>query len=152
MKNKLLIIPGYLVGIGSLFIITYRTLIAFFSNSKSVTLYVNRYGEQYADIAILILIWIICLIGLSYLYLVVKGEKKPIEIVNNIQGKKVLDKNGFYLGVLKDSFVDKKTGVVNSVLVQPADELDVTLYNTDDDGNMVVSFDSIKILKDDVIN
>ena len=75
MKNKklrLLIIPGYLVGIGSLFIVTYRTLLAFFSDSKAVTIYVNKYGEQYADIVALILIWSICLIGLIVLYFVVK--------------------------------------------------------------------------------
>lgn len=47
IKNRLLIIHGYLAGIGSLGIITYRTLIAFFSESKTMTVYVNRYGEQY---------------------------------------------------------------------------------------------------------
>ena len=75
MKYKLLIVPGYLVGIDSLFIITYRTILAFFSESKSVTIHVNRYGEQYADMAFLIFIWIVCLVGLIYLYIVMKEGK-----------------------------------------------------------------------------
>lgn len=45
MNKKLLIVPGYLVGIGGVFLITYRTLLAFFSESKSITIQVNRYGE-----------------------------------------------------------------------------------------------------------
>ena len=151
MKNKLLIIPGYLVGIGSLIILTYRTLLAFFSDSKSVTVYVNRYGEQYADVAILIFIWIVCLVGLRYLYLIIKEEKTSTAFGINILGKKVVNKDGLYLGVLKDSLIDKKTGVLNSVLVEPSDEFDSKLYDVDDDGNMIVSFDSIKLEKDDVI-
>ncbi len=76
MKNKLLIVPGYLIGIGSLFIITYRTLLAFFSGSTSITIHINRYGEQYIDMVFLTIIWIICLIGLIYLYLVIKEQKE----------------------------------------------------------------------------
>ena len=79
MKNKLLIVPGYLVGLGSLFIITYRTILAFFSESKSVTIHVNRYGEQYADIVFLIIIWVICLIGLIYLCFGKENDKNAKE-------------------------------------------------------------------------
>lgn len=68
MKNKLIIVPGYLIGIGSLFIVTYRTLLAFFSESKSITIHINRYGEQYIDMVFLTIMWIICLVGLLYLY------------------------------------------------------------------------------------
>lgn len=65
-KNQLLIIPGYLIGIGSLFIITYRTLLAFFSDSRVIMIYVNKYGEQYADIVSLVILWAICLVGLYF--------------------------------------------------------------------------------------
>jgi len=83
MKNKLLIMPGYLVGIGSLFIITYRTILAFLSGTQSITLYINRYGEQYTDIIFLVIIWIICLMGLGYLYKTIKEEKTTNSIDNN---------------------------------------------------------------------
>ena len=151
MKNKLLIVPGYLVGIGSLFIITYRTLLAFFSESKAVTIHVNRYGEQYADIAFLIVIWIVCLVGLIYLYIVMREGKITKVLESDIRGRKVMSKDGLYLGVLRDSLVDEKTGVVRGVLVEPSEEVDSRLYHLDDGGNLVVSFDSIKVVNDDTI-
>ncbi len=151
MKNKLLIVPGYLVGIGSLFIITYRTILAFFSESKSVTIHVNRYGEQYADIAFLVVIWIVCLVGLIYLYIVMRDGRIEKVSESNIRGRKVMSKDGLYLGVLRDSLVDEKTGVVRGVLVEPSEEIDSRLYHLDDGGNLVVSFDSIKVVNDDII-
>ena len=151
MKNKLLIVPGYLVGIGSLFIITYRTLLAFFSESKAVTIHVNRYGEQYADIAFLIVIWIVCLVGLIYLYIVMREGKITKVLESDIRGRKIMSKDGLYLGVLRDSLVDEKTGVVRGILVEPSEEVDSRLYHLDDGGNLVVSFDSIKVMNDDII-
>ncbi len=151
MKNKLFIVPGYLVGIGSLFIITYRTLLAFFSESKAVTIHVNRYGEQYADIAFLIVIWIVCLVGLIYLYIVMREGKITKVLESDIRGRKIMSKDGLYLGVLRDSLVDEKTGVVRGVLVEPSEEVDSRLYHLDDGGNLVVSFDSIKVVNDDII-
>jgi len=73
-KKELFTVTGYLAGIGSLFLITQRTLLAFFSDSKTVTIYVNEYGEQYTDIVALVIIWGICLIGLVSLYFVVKAK------------------------------------------------------------------------------
>ena len=151
MKNKLLIVPGYLIGIGSLFIITYRTILAFFSESKSVTIHVNRYGEQYADIAFLVVIWIVCLIGLIYLFIVMREGRITKVPESDIRGRKVMSKDGLYLGVLRDSLVDEKTGVVRGVLVEPSEEIDSRLYHLDDGGNLVVSFDSIKVVNDDMV-
>jgi len=151
MKYKLLIVPGYLVGIGSLFIITYRTILAFFSEGKSVTIHVNRYGEQYADMAFLIFIWIVCLVGLVYLYIVMKEGKIAKVPESDIRGKKVMSKDGLYLGILRSSLVDEKTGMVRSVLVESSEEIDSRFYHLDDDGNLVVFFDSIKSVKEDVI-
>ena len=151
MNYKLLIIPGYLVGIGSLFIITYRTLLAFFSESKSVIIHVNRYEEQYADIAFLIVIWVICLVGLIYLYLVMKEERITKMFKSDIRGKKVMSKDGSCLGILRDSLLDEKTGMIRGVLVKPSEEIDPRLYHLDDGGNLVVSFDSIKLVNDDII-
>ena len=150
MKNKLLIMPGYLVGISSLFIITYRTLLAFFSERKSITIHINRYGEQHADIIFLVIIWVICLIGFVYLYLLMKEEKIAKILKSDIIGKKVISKDGSYLGILKNSLVDEKTGKVRSVLVEPSKEIDPGLYRLDDRGNLVVTFDSIKSAEEDI--
>lgn len=151
MKKKLLIVPGYIIGIGSLFVITYRTLLAFFSESKSVTIHINRYGEQNADIAFLIFIWIICLLGLVYLYFVIKEDKVAKVYGSDIRGKKVLSKDGLSLGILRDFFIDEKTGMPLSVLVEPSEELDRRMYDLDDQGNVIVSFDSIKLVDADII-
>ena len=151
MKNKLLIVPGYLVGIGSLCIITFRTLLAFLSENKSVTIYVNRYGEQYVDIALLIFIWIICLVGLIYLYIVMKEERIAKILENNIRGKKVMDRDGSYLGILRNSLIDGETGLVLGVLVEPTNEIDLRLYRLDAEGNLGVPLDTIKVVEDAVI-
>jgi hypothetical protein len=65
------ILLGYCIGLGGLALITYRTLLAVGSESKSVVLQVNRFGEQYADLVCLVFLWVVCMIGgLSLLSLV----------------------------------------------------------------------------------
>ena len=76
IKKKLLIIPGYIIGISCLLLVTYRTFIAFFSESKSVLVNINRFGEQYLDLFALVVIWIITLIGLIILILMLKEERE----------------------------------------------------------------------------
>ncbi len=127
-------------------------MIAFFSESKAVTIYVNRYGEHHADIIALILIWIICLVGLVSLYFVVKQGKliKTLES-SDIRGKKVMNKEGAYLGILKSSLVDRETGMPFSILVEPSVDIDPELYTLDDTGHLVFSFESIRSVEDDII-
>jgi len=74
IKYKILIIPGYIIGLSCLFLVSYRTLIAFFSESNAVTIHVNNYGEQYLDIITLVIFWIICLVGLILLLKILKKE------------------------------------------------------------------------------
>ena len=80
IKDKLLVIPGYITGLGCLLIITYRTLIAYFSEGKSVIININIYGEQYVDIISLSVIWIICLMGFYFLIKRSKNEEKSKEL------------------------------------------------------------------------
>jgi uncharacterized BrkB/YihY/UPF0761 family membrane protein len=75
IKNKLLIAPGYIIGLGCLILITYRTLIAFFSESKAVIIHINNYNEQFIDLLALGIIWSICLFGLFILYKFLRDEK-----------------------------------------------------------------------------
>jgi len=77
INSKLLIIPGYLAGIGCLVFMTQRTLLAFFSEQKAVTIYINRYGEQYLDLLSLIILWVISLIGLFLLLAYAKKDTQP---------------------------------------------------------------------------
>ncbi|MCK5258327.1 MAG: PRC-barrel domain-containing protein [Thermoplasmatales archaeon] len=127
-------------------------MIAFFSESKAVTIYVNRYGEHHADIIALILIWIICLVGLVSLYFVVKQGKlmKNLES-SDIRGRKVMNKEGAYLGILKSSLIDRETGMPFSILVEPSEDIDPRLYTLDDTGHLVFLSESIKSVKDYII-
>jgi hypothetical protein len=63
MKKEHFILPGYLVGISSLGLITYRTLLAVGTEGKAITVTVNHYGEQYLDVVMLAFLWVFCIIG-----------------------------------------------------------------------------------------
>ena len=76
--ESVFILSGYLSGMLLLGLHTWITFKAFFSDSKSITIYVNRYGEQYGDVLTFVFFWALCLIGLVLLYKRVKtpdGEK-----------------------------------------------------------------------------
>jgi hypothetical protein len=72
MEKKLLVIPGYLVGCGGLALITYRTVLALSTQSKAITVQVNRFGEQYVDLVVLGFLWVVCLVGMWSLSQLVK--------------------------------------------------------------------------------
>ncbi|HVQ00733.1 MAG TPA: hypothetical protein VMT57_04390 [Candidatus Thermoplasmatota archaeon] len=63
MKQQFLILPGCLVGVGCLVLITYRTLVAFFSESKLIIVQVNSFGEQYIDLFCLVVLWAVCVMS-----------------------------------------------------------------------------------------
>jgi hypothetical protein len=119
MKKKMLILLGYLVGMGGVFLITYRTLLAFFSESKSITVQMNRYGEQYGDLAFLVFIWIVCVVGLLSLVALLKEQKDETVPTGAAQGRKRLDEEGVFLGVVRNGGADEKTGIGNGTLAEP---------------------------------
>jgi len=81
--RTIFILSGYISGMAILGLHTWITLKAFFSESKSVTIYVNRYGEQFGDIITFIFFWIICLIGLVFLYNKIRKPDVIKEKINN---------------------------------------------------------------------
>jgi len=58
-----MILLGYFAGLASLVLVSYRTILAFFSESKAITLSINMYGEQHLDLLSLGIIWCISIIG-----------------------------------------------------------------------------------------
>jgi hypothetical protein len=101
----LLIIPGYIIGLNCLLLVTYRTFIAFFSESKSVLININKFGEQYFDLFALLIIWIISIIGLILLILMVKDERDLIKGGYKSENVKILNQNN------SPSEVDNKVNV-----------------------------------------
>ena len=70
---------------------------------------------------------------------------------NELRGKTVMSEEGLYLGVLRNALINKKTGEVTNIMVEPSDEIDPRLYHLDDMGHLLFPFDSIKSVKDVVI-
>ena len=107
IRDKLLVIPGYIIGLCCLILITYRTIIAFLSENKAVTIHINRFGEQYYDIVALVIIWIVCIIGLIFLLRVLREEK--VSIFPNLNRNIKPDKNKIgFLGYISKSSKDEE--------------------------------------------
>jgi sporulation protein YlmC with PRC-barrel domain len=70
---------------------------------------------------------------------------------NELRGKTVMSEEGLYLGILRNSLVDQKTGELLNVLIEPSDDVDPRLYHLDKEGHLVFPFESIKSVKDVVI-
>ena len=70
---------------------------------------------------------------------------------NELRGKTVMSEEGLYLGILRNSTVEQRTGELKSILIEPSDDVDPRLYHLDKQGYLVFPFDSIKSVKDVVI-
>jgi sporulation protein YlmC with PRC-barrel domain len=70
---------------------------------------------------------------------------------NELRGKTVMSEEGLYLGILRNSTVDEKTGELLNVLIEPSDDVDPRLYHLDKQGHLVFPFESIRSVKDVVI-
>ena len=79
-------------------------------------------------------------------------EGKIMKITESeLRGKTVMSEEGLYLGILRNSTVEEKTGQLMNVLIEPSDDVDPRLYHLDNQGHLVFPFDSIKSVKDVVI-
>jgi sporulation protein YlmC with PRC-barrel domain len=70
---------------------------------------------------------------------------------SDLRGKTVMSEEGLYLGILRNSLADEKTGELLSILVEPSEDIDPRLYHLDDVGHLVFPFDTIRSVKDVVI-
>jgi len=66
-------------------------------------------------------------------------------------GKTVMSKEGFFIGVIKSLLVDRNTGGPKSILVKPSKEIDPQRYKLDEQGDIIFPSDSISIVKDIVV-
>jgi sporulation protein YlmC with PRC-barrel domain len=70
---------------------------------------------------------------------------------NELRGKTVMSGEGLYLGILRNSTVDGKTGELLNILVEPSEDVDPRLYHLDNQGHLVFPFNTIKSVKDVII-
>ncbi len=79
-------------------------------------------------------------------------EGKKLRITESeLRGKTVMSEEGLYLGIMRNTTVDSKTGQMLDILVEPSDDVDPRLYHLNDNGQLVFPFNSIKSVKDVVI-
>ena len=127
IKNKLLIIPGYIIGLACLSLITYRTVIAFSSESKAITIHINTFGELYFDLVALVIIWVICILGLIILFSFLKKEEIQKSFNYKIDRIPMVEKNYSFFEINKGigtkidnsdttSYVAEKTSYTNKEL------------------------------------
>ena len=138
-----MIVPGYLIGLGSLAILTYITLVSFTSDTKSVMIFINRYGEQYADILSLCFLWFIGLLGFLALFIILRDTSQKQRSGASPKGQPIRNIHGLYLGYFKGSMIDERTGRVQSVLVEPSDHIDAGMYPRDEQGYLILPSDAI---------
>ena len=70
---------------------------------------------------------------------------------SELRGKTVMSEECLYLGVLRNSLVDDRTGELLSILVEPSEDIDPRLYHLDEIGHLVFPFGSIRSVKDVII-
>ncbi len=68
-----------------------------------------------------------------------------------LRGKTVMTEDGQILGVLVDFIMDTKTGKIASILVSPAESVEPRLFKTDPEGRLILSFKSMKAVKDVIV-
>ncbi len=79
-------------------------------------------------------------------------EGKIMKITESeLRGKTVMSEEGLYLGILRNSTVEERTGQLMNVLIEASDDVDPRLYHLDNQGHLVFPFNSIKSVKDVVI-
>jgi sporulation protein YlmC with PRC-barrel domain len=70
---------------------------------------------------------------------------------NELRGKTVMSEEGLYLGVMRNTTVNSKTGGLINILVEPSEDVDPRLYHLDKQGHLVFPFELIKSVKDVII-
>lgn len=70
---------------------------------------------------------------------------------NELRGKTVMSEEGLYLGVMRNTTVNSKTGGLINILVEPSEDVDPRLYHSDKQGHLVFPFELIKSVKDVII-
>jgi len=148
MKKTLLVLPGYCVGLGGLLLITYRTLLAVGSESKAITIQVNRFGEQYVDLAFLVFLWSVCMVGVVALSLLLKSEKVENGFVKKSDDGNVVEKQEMFFGVVPEVLLDEPLGVVDGAFGEPFNESEQRYFLLTDEGTGSIFSVSVNVLQD----
>lgn len=73
------------------------------------------------------------------------------EFVTRLEGKTVMSEDGQLLGVLVDFLVESRTGRLESMLIEPAESLDLRQFRTDPNGRLVLPVKAMRSVRDVII-
>ena len=70
---------------------------------------------------------------------------------SELRGKTVMSNEGGYVGILRNISANVETGDLANIHVEPAEEIDARLFKNDDQGRLVLPFNSIKAVRDVIV-
>ena len=91
------------------------------------------------------------LLGLYFLYRLIKEERQKRVLASDLQGKPVINNEGLHIGVLRNALVDKTTGSLLGILVEPNHPIETKSQQVTNQKYLLVSSDSIEDIRDSVI-
>jgi hypothetical protein len=106
-------------------------MIAFFSDSKTVIIHINRFGEQFIDILALIIIWIICIVGLIILFIILKEGKEQRKSSFNYDKEPLITQNNPFFDTNKDVHVKIYERGTTGVVAESSKSIDQELILED---------------------
>jgi len=114
-------------------------------------IFINRFGEQYADILSLGFLWFIGLLGFLALFTFLRDTSQKQRSWTSPKGQPIRNIHGLHLGYFKGSMIDERTGLVQSVLVEPSEHIDAGMYPRDEQGYLILPSDAIHPLDSAII-
>ncbi len=70
---------------------------------------------------------------------------------SELRNKSVMSDDGSYLGIVRNTTVNQRTGDLVHVLVEPSDEIDSRLYESDKNGFLLFPFKAVRSVRNVVI-
>ena len=95
-------------------------MIAYFSESKAITIHINNFNEQYLDIAALALIWTIVIIGLIFMIRFMREKVPQKKSVFSFEKVPSISKSNMLYGI---NFHKDKGGFIGYIS-KPAKDLE----------------------------
>ena len=68
-----------------------------------------------------------------------------------LKGKTVMTEDGQILGILTDFIVDTRSGRIEMLLVNPAENVETRLFKTDPQGRLLLGFKTMRDVKDVIV-
>ncbi len=70
---------------------------------------------------------------------------------SELRGKTVMTEDGQILGILADFIMDTRSGKIETMLVNPAENVETRLFKTDPQGRLVLGFKTMRAVKDVIV-